>query len=157
MPSFALLTPMPGLPWYLLPIWPPIFWRIQRLKAWFRENGYPGAQMLWGVMNNGRVILIRVSDSMSGHRPCSFRPSVSDRLRLALGAAPSPTPDPTSPSGYLNPTPSALTGAAGAGPRLQPKKGMRNQRLIFHQRRRRLLFGASFAPRGTRTSFIFGW
>ncbi|MFT5932480.1 MAG: hypothetical protein ACI93G_001569 [Hyphomonas sp.] len=32
MPAFSLLTPLPGLAWYLLPIWPLVFWRIQRLK-----------------------------------------------------------------------------------------------------------------------------
>ena len=32
MPAFSLLTPMPGLPWYLLPLWPLIFWRIQRRR-----------------------------------------------------------------------------------------------------------------------------
>jgi len=25
MPAFSLLTPMPGLPWYLLPLWPLVF------------------------------------------------------------------------------------------------------------------------------------
>ena len=84
MPSFSLLTPMPGLPWYLLPIWPLIFWRIQRLKAWFRDAGGPGSQMLWGVMWNGRVVIIQLSDDLSGHRPGSFRAPVSGRLRQAL-------------------------------------------------------------------------
>jgi hypothetical protein len=83
---------MPGLPWYLLPIWPLIFWRIQRLKAWFRAAGHPGAQMLWGVMWNGRVVLIRLSDDMSVQRSGCFRAPVSDRLRLALAGAASPRP-----------------------------------------------------------------
>jgi hypothetical protein len=90
MPSFSLLTPMPGLPWYLLPLWPLIFWRIQRLKAWFRANGGPGSEMLWGVMWNGRVVLLRVSDDLSGHRPGCFRAPVSDRLRRALAGDPLP-------------------------------------------------------------------
>ncbi|KCZ88321.1 hypothetical protein [Hyphomonas johnsonii] len=84
MPPFSLLVPMPGLPWYLLPLWPLIFWRIQRLKAWFRATGHPGAQMLWGVMWNGRVVLIRLSDDMSVQRSCRYRAPVSDRLGLAL-------------------------------------------------------------------------
>jgi hypothetical protein len=41
---------MPGLPWHLLPLWPLIFWRIQRLRAWFRANGGLGSKLLWGVM-----------------------------------------------------------------------------------------------------------
>ena len=88
---YSLLTPMPGLPWYLLPIWPLIFWRIQRLKAWFREVGGPGSQMLWGMMWNGRVVIIQLSDDLSGHRPDIFRASVSDRLRLALADTPNPS------------------------------------------------------------------
>jgi len=81
---FNLLTPMPGLPWYLLPLWPLIFWRIQRLKKWFRANGGPGSQMLWGVMWNGRVVIIQLSDDLSGHRPGTFQAQVSDRLASAL-------------------------------------------------------------------------
>ena len=92
MPGFSLLTPMPGLPWYLLPIWPLIFWRIQRLKAWFKAAGGPGSEMLWGVMWNGRVVIVRLSDDLSGHRPGIFRAPVSDRLRLALTDATSPCP-----------------------------------------------------------------
>ena len=84
MPAFSLLTAMPGLPWYLLPIWPLIFWRILRLKAWFREVGSPGSEMLWGVMWNGRVVVIRLSDDLSGHRPGFFRAPVSGRLARAL-------------------------------------------------------------------------
>ena len=92
MPGFSLLTPMPGLPWYLLPIWPLVFWRIQRLKAWFKAAGGPGSQMLWGVMWNGRVVVLQLSDDLSGHRPGCFRAPVSDRLGLALTDATSPCP-----------------------------------------------------------------
>jgi hypothetical protein len=67
-----------------LPIWPLVFWRIQRLKAWFRAAGGPGSEMLWGVMWNGRVVVIRLSDDLSGHRPCVFRAPVSGRLERAL-------------------------------------------------------------------------
>ena len=84
MPAFSLLTPMPGLPWYLLPIWPLVFWRIQRLKAWFRAAGGPGSQMLWGVAWNGRVVIIQLSDDLSGHHPGCFRAPVSDRLGRVL-------------------------------------------------------------------------
>ena len=90
MPHVSLLSPLPGLPWYLLPIWPLIFWRIQRLRTWFRENGHPGAQMLWGVMKSGRVILIRASDSLTGLPSYTFRSPVSDRLRLACEDGPLP-------------------------------------------------------------------
>tara|TARA_R110000751_G_scaffold143688_6_gene247352 strand:- start:2628 stop:2993 length:366 start_codon:yes stop_codon:yes gene_type:complete len=89
---FSLLTPMPGLPWYLLPIWPLVFWRIQRLKKWFRAAGGPGSEMLWGVMWTGRVVVPQLSDDLSGHRPGCFRAPVSDRLRLALTDTPRPCP-----------------------------------------------------------------
>ena len=75
---------MPGLPWYLLPIWPLIFWRIQRLKAWFRAAGGPGSEMLWGVAWNGRVVIIQLSDDLSGHPSGIFRATVSERLRRVL-------------------------------------------------------------------------
>tara|TARA_R110001606_G_scaffold264_6_gene1064 strand:+ start:81 stop:464 length:384 start_codon:yes stop_codon:yes gene_type:complete len=81
---YALLTPMPGLPWYLLPIWPLIFWRIQRLKSWFRNVGGPGSEMLWGVAWNGRVMIVHLSDDLSGPHPACFRAPVSDRLASAL-------------------------------------------------------------------------
>ena len=81
---------MPGLPWYLLPIWPLIFRRIQRLKAWFRAAGGPGSQMLWGVMRNGRVVLIGASDDLSVQPSCCFREPVSARLRLTVMDATTP-------------------------------------------------------------------
>jgi len=86
---------MPGLPWYLLPIWPLVFWRIQRLKAWFRENGGPGSQMLWGVMWNGRVVVIQLSDDLSGPHPGIVRAPVSGKLNRALiGELPASNPCP---------------------------------------------------------------
>ena len=81
---------MSGLLWYLLPLWPLIFWRIQRLKAWLRQAGGPGSQMLWGVMRNGRVVLIRESDDLAVHSSCSFRAPVSARLRVAVKDATPP-------------------------------------------------------------------
>ncbi|MEH6808691.1 MAG: hypothetical protein V7651_07540 [Hyphomonas oceanitis] len=84
MPEFTLFRPMPGLPWYLLPIWPLIYLRIQRLRAWFKANGGPGSQMLWAVTSHGRVDLVFLSDDMTGHPSGSFRAPVSDRLAHAL-------------------------------------------------------------------------
>ena len=81
---YALLTPLPGLPWYLVPLWPLIFWRIQRLKAWFRNVGGPGSEMLWGVAWNGRVMIVHLSDDLSGPHPGIFRAPVSARLASAL-------------------------------------------------------------------------
>ena len=84
MPEFSLFRPMQGLPWYLVPIWPLIFLRIQRLRAWFKANGGPGSQMLWAVTNHGRVDVVFLSDDLSVHPSCIFRAPVSDRLARAL-------------------------------------------------------------------------
>ena len=65
MPEFSLFRPMQGLPWYLVPIWPLIYLRIQRLRAWFKANGGPGSQMLWAVTKHGRVDVVYLSDDMS--------------------------------------------------------------------------------------------
>ena len=93
MPAFSLLTPMQGLPWYLLPIWPLIYFRIKALKAWFKAAGGPGSQMLWAVTSHGRVDVVFLSDDLSVHRSCSFRAPVSDRLARALaGETISPCP-----------------------------------------------------------------
>jgi len=59
---------------------------------WFRAAGGPGSQMLWGVMWNGRVVIIQLSDDLSGHRPGCFRAPVSGRMSFALTGAPLPCP-----------------------------------------------------------------
>ena len=69
MPSFSLFQPLPGLPLYLWPVWPLIYWRILRLKAWFRANGRPGSKMLWGVTRDGRIVVNLLSDDLSGRTP----------------------------------------------------------------------------------------
>ena len=84
MPEFSLFRPMQGLPWYLVPIWPLIFLRIQRLRAWFKANGGPGSQMLWAVTRHGRVDVVFLSDDLSVHPSCIFRAPVSPRLAHAL-------------------------------------------------------------------------
>jgi|GEM_PF-2241700 len=141
---YALLAPMPGLPWYLLPIWPLIFWRIQRLKAWFKAAGGPDSQMLWGVAWNGRVVVLQLSDDLSGLfpftgvgqtearagcRPTSVSPANAgalghpvrnnlkrSRLSPGLRIQNSRHLTPTSPSEHPYPTPSAPSGAARVAP-----------------------------------------
>ncbi|MBU2083986.1 MAG: hypothetical protein KKB75_06230 [Alphaproteobacteria bacterium] len=84
MPDYSLFRPMQGLPLYLVLTWPVIYFRIQRLMDWFPVNGGPGSQMFWDLSKTGRVVLIRVSDDLSGHRSGCFRAPASPRLRLAL-------------------------------------------------------------------------
>jgi hypothetical protein len=86
MPSFSLFQPLPCMAWYMRRLWPLIFWRIQRLKKWFQDNGRPGSQMMWTVLSNGRVILLRASDDLFVYPPCIIRAPVSARLALALSS-----------------------------------------------------------------------
>lgn len=97
MPAFSLFQPLPGLPWHLLLIWPLIFWRIKRLKAWFQQAGGPGSQMLWVVTRTGQVVIAQLSDDLSGRTPArpgfDFEPS--RRFREAVRGEPVIlTPDP---------------------------------------------------------------
>ena len=97
MPAFSLFQPLPGLPWHLLLIWPLIFWRIQRLRAWFRANGGLGAQMLWAVTPTGQVVIVQLSDDLSGRTPArpGFDYQPSRRFREAVrGELIILTPDP---------------------------------------------------------------
>lgn len=82
----SLFSPIQNLPWYLYPVWPLIFWRIQCLKAWFRRAGGPGSQMLWGVDHRGRVNILSLSDDLSGRVPLTrpVTPTPSRDLRTAL-------------------------------------------------------------------------
>jgi len=82
----SLFSPSQNLPWYLCPVWPRIFWRIQRLKAWFRRAGGPGSQMLWGVDHRGRVNILSLSDDLSGRAPLTrpVKPMPSRALRAVL-------------------------------------------------------------------------
>lgn len=97
MPALSLFQPLPGLPWHLLLIWPLIFWRIQRLRAWFCANGRHGSQMLWGITRSGRVVVNLLSDDLSGRRPLQsgfgFEPSRPFR-EAAYGELIVLTPDP---------------------------------------------------------------
>ena len=97
MTSISLFQPLPGLPLHLWLLWPLIYWRIRRLKAWFRANGRPGSQMLWGVTRDGRVVVNLLSDDLSGRRPpqseFGFQPSRHYREAIH-GEASILTPDP---------------------------------------------------------------
>ncbi|MEH6743121.1 hypothetical protein [Hyphomonas sp.] len=97
MPAFSLFQPLPGLPWHLLLIWPLIFWRIQRLRAWFRQAGGPGAQILWAVTPTGQVVIVQLSDDLCGRTPArpGFDYQPSRRFREAVhGKLIILTPDP---------------------------------------------------------------
>ena len=97
MPTFSLFQPLAGLPLYLWSVWPLIYWRILRLKAWVRANGRPGSKMLWGVTRDGRVVVNQLSDDLSGRTPprsgFGFEPSRPFR-EAAYGELIILTPDP---------------------------------------------------------------
>ena len=81
--AYSLFVPLPGLPWYLWPVWPLIFWRIQRLKAWFQAHGGPGAQMMWGVDARGRVTIMALSDDLTGRGPAPLPAPGPSRARVS--------------------------------------------------------------------------
>lgn len=108
---------MPGLPLHLWLLWPLIFWRIRRLKAWFRAKGGPGSQMLWGVMKDGRVVVIRLSDDFYP-QPRSFRAPVSARLEAALSGDAPALPVSTRPRPRGRPLAAHLPGIRPDGGRL---------------------------------------
>jgi hypothetical protein len=119
MPPFSLFQPLPGLAWYMLRLWPLIFWRIQHLKKWFQDNGRPGSQMMWTVLSNGRVILLRASDDLFVHPPCILRAPVSAKLALALTEPPLPCPRRT-------PGPHAIAfGITARDPGVRQENGLR--------------------------------
>ena len=124
MPPFSLFQPMPGLPLYLWPVWPLIYWRILRLKAWFRANGSPGSQMLWGVTRDGRVVVNLLSDDLSGYRPpqSDFGFEPTRHFREAIhGQASILTPDPCP---RRKPGPHAIrSGDTARDPRLHREYG----------------------------------
>ncbi len=81
---YGLFSPIRGLPWFLLPLWPLIFWRICRLRDWMRANGGPDAEILFGITHTGRVIVRRMSDDLTG-RGAAWKPLA--RPNAALAAA----------------------------------------------------------------------
>ena len=103
--AYSLFVPLPGLPWYLWPVWPLIFWRIQRLKAWFQAHGGPGAQMMWGVDARGRVTILALSDDLTGRGPAPLpAPGPSRALCAALSDEVFAPPHAAGPAGpHLSP------------------------------------------------------
>lgn len=103
--AYSLFIPLPGLPWYLWPVWPLIFWRIQRLKAWFQAHGGPGAQMMWGVDARGRVTILALSDDLTGRGPAPLpAPGPSRALCAALSGEAFAPPHAAGPAGpHLSP------------------------------------------------------
>jgi hypothetical protein len=68
-------------------------------------------------MRNGRVVVLQLSDDLSGHRPCTFRAPVSGRLPLALT-------DTLTPCARRTPGPQAiLSGRASPDPGLRREFG----------------------------------
>jgi hypothetical protein len=76
--------------------------------------------MLWGVMWTGRVVIIRLSDDLSGQRSYTFRAPVSGKLNSALiGELPASNPCPRQ-----TPGPQAiLSGTVARDPDLRREYG----------------------------------
>jgi hypothetical protein len=97
MPPFSLFSPIQGLPWYLVPIWPLIYLQIRRLQGWFYANCGPESEMHWAVTRHGRVDLIRLSDDMCATPkhpwvPIPLSPNFSTALAGEINSTPHPCP-----------------------------------------------------------------
>jgi len=84
MPAFSLLTPMPGLPLYLLPIWPLVFWRGSVWRNGCAPQAGRAVRCSGGWCGMAASSVFGLSDDLSGRRPCAFRAPVSGRLQRAL-------------------------------------------------------------------------
>ena len=122
MPDFSLFRPMQGLPWYLLPIWPLIYFQIQRLRAWFRANCGPESEMHWAVTRHGRVDLIRLSDDMYETPKHPWVPiPLSNGFKAVLDWE---TENPTHPCPRRTPGPQAISpGVAARDPGTRREHG----------------------------------
>jgi len=108
----SLFSPPPDLPSHLAHLWAWIWLQRLVLKAWIRATYGAGTPFRWGVLNNGRVVLLNVVPK--GSEPKWERPvDPYDRIKAAMdgrlftpaytrnpvicaGLGASPRPDPRS-------------------------------------------------------------
>jgi hypothetical protein len=79
----SLFSPPPDLPSHLAPLWAWIWLQRLVLKAWIRATYGAGTPFRWGVLNNGRVVLLNVVPK--GSEPKWERPvDPYDRIKAAM-------------------------------------------------------------------------
>lgn len=79
----SLFSPPPDLPSHLAHLWAWIWLQRLVLKAWIRATYGAGTPFRWGVLNNGRVVLLNVVPK--GSEPKWERPvDPYDRIKAAM-------------------------------------------------------------------------
>lgn len=125
----SLFCPPPELPPHLAPLWVWIWLQRLVLKAWIRATYGAGTPFRWGVLNNGRVVLLNVIPK--GSEPKWERPvDPCDRIKAAVDGRLF-TPDYT-----RNPV---ICADLGASPRPAPKSAVLAILEPDHRRDERLL------------------
>jgi hypothetical protein len=107
----SLFSPPPDLPPHLAPFWAWIWLQRLVLKAWIRATYGAGTPFRWGVLNNGRVVLLNVVPK--GSEPKWEKPvDPYDRIKAAMDGRL------FTPAYTRNPVTCA---DLGASPRLEPR------------------------------------
>jgi hypothetical protein len=106
-----LFCPPPELPPHLAPLWVWIWLQHLVLKAWIRATYGAGTPFRWGVLNNGRVVLLNVTPK--GSEPKWEKPvDPYDRIKAAMDGRL------FTPAYARNPV---ICADLGASPRLEPR------------------------------------
>lgn len=79
----SLLTPPPGFPPLLIPVWPLIWVQVLVLRAWVRATYGKGTQYHWSVTLCGRVYLTSIDWVPGQAAPEWLRPAAHPNARLA--------------------------------------------------------------------------
>jgi len=80
----SLLSPPPGFPVHLVPVWPLIWLQIPMLRAWVRATYGKGTQYHWSVTPCGRVFIASIdwiANQKSG--PALLKPALHPNKRIA--------------------------------------------------------------------------
>ena len=80
----SLLSPPPGFPVHLVPVWPLIWLQILMLRAWVRATYGKGTQYHWSVTPCGRVFIASI-DWIANQKsePALVRPALHPNKRIA--------------------------------------------------------------------------
>ena len=84
MRAMSLLSPPPGFPVHLVPVWPLIWLQILMLRAWVRATYGKGTQYHWSVTPCGRVFIASI-DWIANQKsePALVRPALHPNKRIA--------------------------------------------------------------------------
>ena len=80
----SLLSPPPGFPVHLVPVWPLIWLQILMLRAWVRATYGKGTQYHWSVTPCGRVFIASI-DWIANQKsePSLLKPALHPNKRIA--------------------------------------------------------------------------